>query len=420
MSNQAYSATKNPYWLSTSGVDVIHLNENQTPPLAYIDKHLLYVMDDNKLYYDGNPVATGSGGGISGPNSSINDSIPRFDGTAGDKVKDSNLIVDDKGYITASGLYGIKPVLKTNYQVNGNQSVCVGDNFADVAFDALYANVAVGGNNLTSPSLAGTNNIAIGVDCGTALTDGSYNLLIGEGSAQFLATGSGNIVINSNVPNLVAGNGNLYVNANTFADEDNTLRIAGYQKVFLSGLDKTNTGIENQYWLPTLSGPGGALGIFNPNGTAMLNCANKLFWPTANLTFSIPITTVNVGVELAPSGNFNFSFTNTTRFTNSGNGRVKFNGTLTQPVKVVACVSFYSTVAGKDWKFELVRNGVQSTYFDSVVYVTAGVANETMNIYLDTIAFLSNGLEVSIMATNLTDNTIGYVRQFSIRTEIVY
>lgn len=46
----------------------------------------------------------GGGGTVIGPGSSTNNAVPRWDGTTGDTLKDSTVIIDDNGYITAARL----------------------------------------------------------------------------------------------------------------------------------------------------------------------------------------------------------------------------------------------------------------------------------------------------------------------------
>jgi hypothetical protein len=59
MSNQAYANSGDPYWLSTRGVNNVSFDKLAAPPLAYLDKGILYELVDGILYYNGNPVQTG-------------------------------------------------------------------------------------------------------------------------------------------------------------------------------------------------------------------------------------------------------------------------------------------------------------------------------------------------------------------------
>lgn len=57
MSNQSYANLNDPYWLSTRGVNVVNLNKNTSPPLAYLNKEILYAMSDGELYYNGSQIS---------------------------------------------------------------------------------------------------------------------------------------------------------------------------------------------------------------------------------------------------------------------------------------------------------------------------------------------------------------------------
>lgn len=61
MSNQAYSNPDRSYWLSQNGVDSVQFTKQLTPPLALLNKGILYELDsDGKLYFNAQQLATGT------------------------------------------------------------------------------------------------------------------------------------------------------------------------------------------------------------------------------------------------------------------------------------------------------------------------------------------------------------------------
>lgn len=57
MSDQVFANPTTPYWLSVNGVNSISFNKLANPPLAFLDKGILYELDDGKLYYNGTGIA---------------------------------------------------------------------------------------------------------------------------------------------------------------------------------------------------------------------------------------------------------------------------------------------------------------------------------------------------------------------------
>lgn len=98
MSDQAYGGDHDPYWLSSRGVRAVNFNNNENPPAAYLGKSILYTMDDFNLYFNGQRInGGGGGGGVSGPDSSTDKAIARWDGTDGDRLLDSSVVISDGG-----------------------------------------------------------------------------------------------------------------------------------------------------------------------------------------------------------------------------------------------------------------------------------------------------------------------------------
>lgn len=57
MSNQVYANPTTPFWLSAYGIDSISFNKLTSPPLAFLDKGILYELDDGKLYWNGSSLS---------------------------------------------------------------------------------------------------------------------------------------------------------------------------------------------------------------------------------------------------------------------------------------------------------------------------------------------------------------------------
>ena len=91
-----FASPGDPYWLSSRGVNAVQFNKNATPPLAYVDKGILYEMDDGKLYYNGSAIAPVAVGDVTGPASAIDKSIAVYDGTTGKVIGNTSIVATDK------------------------------------------------------------------------------------------------------------------------------------------------------------------------------------------------------------------------------------------------------------------------------------------------------------------------------------
>jgi hypothetical protein len=151
MSNQVYANNTDPYFLSSRGIDKISFNKNSSPPVAYLDKGILYEMNDGNLYFNG--VAISAGGDVDGPASSTDSSFALFDSTTGKLLKDSTSTLTDAGVVTLNGELAIHTTGDaTDWNVflyAGNESITGGDDLG-IGKDSL--------KNLTD----GWNNTAIG------------------------------------------------------------------------------------------------------------------------------------------------------------------------------------------------------------------------------------------------------------------
>lgn len=222
MSGQTFAGPDDPYYLSTRGVDNVSFNKQVAPPLAYFDKGILYELNDGVLYFNGVPLSGGGGSGdVTGPSSSIDEAITRFDGTTGKIIQNSRTTIDDNQDILimkhdTSG-DGLQPILgvdilnantmlgfyaapnsadppatgtyigyNAGYEANGNcdNDTFVG-NFCGTAGNASSRNTGIGSLSLRNITI-GQQNCAVGCEALTNVTTGSYLTAVG---AEALFTG---------------------------------------------------------------------------------------------------------------------------------------------------------------------------------------------------------------------------------------
>ncbi len=207
MSNQAYSNTLQPYWLSSTGVKAVNFIKNETPPIAYLDKGILYEMNDGKLYFNGNPLSGATGaaiGDVSGPTGSKDNAVARYDTTTGKILQDSNLILQDGNSETISinGFVGSSRNLLR--ATDSSQKTTLGlrtPSETDLGLGSTA--IGHGAMQLTTGALA-TNCTAIGADA-LYNCNGVGNVSIGAASGlQLTGTDSRNIIIDS--PGVVGDN----------------------------------------------------------------------------------------------------------------------------------------------------------------------------------------------------------------------
>jgi hypothetical protein len=242
MSDQSFSNQNDPYWLAVSGVNAVNFVKQSAPPLAYLNKGVLYELTDGKLYWNGQEVAVGLPvtGNVSGPGTSTVNAIPRWSNITGTAIKDSGILVDDsdniedvlsvtiiptaanpggtetlwinsvdghlyKGAVDleAGGTYPIVADVQYNTALGFDslEAITTGDNNTALGYSAAelvstgLGNVAIG-YFAYAQSTAGTRNVAIGDSAmGNADVSGSYNIGLGFNALQSATTGSGNIAI---------------------------------------------------------------------------------------------------------------------------------------------------------------------------------------------------------------------------------
>lgn len=119
MSNQVYANGTDPYWLSANGVNQIYMNKLNAPPLALLDKGVLYELDDGILYFNGtglNPTAIGN---VTGPASSTVGNLVQWNNTSGTLVANSTvpissvMTLNNPQTVTGVKTFTASPVIST-------------------------------------------------------------------------------------------------------------------------------------------------------------------------------------------------------------------------------------------------------------------------------------------------------------------
>jgi hypothetical protein len=289
----------------------------------------------------------GGSGDVVGPAVSVNNTLPRFDGTTGKLLKASNIVVDDSDNLTIPGNFtvnGTTTILNTsvldvedkNITVNkggntagsvssgidieGTAAAIVGYFRVDSVDNSLLQLKASTGQdlklNVTSPATLTINaNATITDDHGSlvGLSDDDhtqYAKLLGRASGQNLIGG-------------VAASENLTFNSTSHATKGNII------------LGSTTTTIVDE--LNSRLGVGVAAPgeKFHVVGNAAFGATKNFFWDNANSRLGIGTLTpekalhvvgdVNVGNSSTTTNTLNFDNTNTTGSTNiirwDGNGQ---------------------------------------------------------------------------------------------------
>jgi len=94
MSGQTLASPNDPYYLSSRGVNNVQFRKLSSPPLAYLDRGILYELDDGKLYFNGSALTPIAIGNVTGPAVSTDKAIATYDGTDGSTIQNNNVIID--------------------------------------------------------------------------------------------------------------------------------------------------------------------------------------------------------------------------------------------------------------------------------------------------------------------------------------
>ncbi len=411
MSNQVYSNDGDPYWLSARGLDKISFNKLPAPPLGYLNKGILYELNDGKLYFNGTELGASTPGIAAPVTSVLQDEIVTYGNTGGTQASSSGIVAksyganntgivlsnrghtglftnavaigSDIGYTGGSheGVYLGRNVA-TNCASNV-ESVVIGkdiltsltspfaDNYANVfigvrigntgLWQAGAANVGIGSDVLSGG--CGNNNIAIGGSNGLNMTGGSYNTLIGNGVGNQLTMGSSNVFLGPG-----AGNGIDTGDFNIVIGTNETLGATATGLIKLGGSNTTDAYVR---------------GIYNNTGhtgtpqAVMVDSAHKLCsipfgesMPIGEIyfnSFSVPYTlalTLNTPATIAPTSTLVTS--SGSIFSSPSAGQLKYLGMHTAYAHVAVSMSgLLAAGTNVNLEFFLQDNGnpVAGSYF---------------------------------------------------------
>ena len=162
-----------------------------------------------KIASSGGGGGGGSGtGDVVGPSSSVDNSIPRYDGTTGKVIKSSGIVCD-----ASNNLTGVNSI--TSGQVNG----------LNITKNGVATNTLVGATS-TAYTTTGSNNSGYGNEC-LLKTSGTNNCAFGALSQKNNTTASRNISIGtSTLETLVSGTDNIAIGDLTLKVSNNSGNIA--------------------------------------------------------------------------------------------------------------------------------------------------------------------------------------------------
>jgi hypothetical protein len=190
-------------------------------------------------------AASGPNSDIVGPNSSVNNSIARFDGITGKILKDSTATIDDAGSFIFSKNHNSKTLFAATNTTNGTSAVA--EIFAGNALDGIAFSYFPPAHNIT-PALANSGLLRTSSALAGGLrirTGAAAPILLGTNDVDHVAlTAGGNVGINTTNPSRklhirTSSNDGLLIDT-TSADTSvqvNLGNTAGAASINLSGLD---------------------------------------------------------------------------------------------------------------------------------------------------------------------------------------
>jgi hypothetical protein len=92
MTDRVYVNEEDEFWISNYGTDKVQFNKQSAPPVALLNKGVLYELVDGHLYYNGRKL-----GYVDGPvGGGTENAIVRWGN--GEEIKDSKIILNDKTF----------------------------------------------------------------------------------------------------------------------------------------------------------------------------------------------------------------------------------------------------------------------------------------------------------------------------------
>lgn len=202
------------------------------------------------LVSDGTDLAWGTGGGDTvGAASSTDNAVVKFDLATGKVIQNSNVVIDDDGRISQTGLgdsvylgvgAGAVDDLTTNNNVgvgkdalaantSSRENVAIGTGaLATIGISSNF-NVAVGSQALGLASTGAVSNVAIGYQAGAAINIGDNNVFVGRGAGGAVTSTSSNTFIGKSAGyTTTTGAGNIAIGSlavTTSATASNELSI---------------------------------------------------------------------------------------------------------------------------------------------------------------------------------------------------
>lgn len=155
-------------------------------------------------------------GDVTGPASSTDNAIARFDGVTGKLLQNSLLTVSDLGDISRSAtkLLTVPNATSITVGMNAGATIAAGDGGNTVVgYRAL--NVGVGA----------TNNTCVGTDTGLVVSTGDNNTLVGYLAGSTVTTGSGNICIGPSAGTSLTTHSNTIAVGNVAGSDTNAVYL---------------------------------------------------------------------------------------------------------------------------------------------------------------------------------------------------
>lgn len=221
--------------------------------------------------YGINGGGSGSGSGITGPASSTDNAVVRWDGTTGTAIKNSNATLSAAGTLTLAGNLNLPTTSSIAGAITQNATRIL----HTYGTDNLFA-----GNSAGNFTLSGNSNVGVGESALANLTSGSGNIAIGQDAGNATTSGSNNIYI-GNIGNATEEN---IIRIGTIGTHE-TIYAAGIATTFLSGA------------LPVVVGLDGELGYsVAPTRTHSVNGMALLTGAGQTLLGGVQLTASNVGI----------------------------------------------------------------------------------------------------------------------------
>jgi hypothetical protein len=309
MSQLVYASPGNAFFLPSQGCNQVYFNKLTAPPLALLNRGVLYELDDGKLYYNGSSISPSPIGDVSGPSSSYASAVALYNDATGQVIKNSNVVVTVQDTSTPSAYAVLEASPGDLYQLWGYNSLndtAIGcgsalpyAQFIDTS--ELVSNVLLGPGTgaAVSGSAAFQFQTMIGAFAGTAMTHGIHDTFVGLSTgASTVASGGENTFIGSNAGefatspsnNIALGSGaginwtgsenhNICIgNGGTIGDVE-TIRIGTSQtECFITGIEGVTVGSPqmvvidpstNQLGSQTIAGGGNVVGPVSSYDTAI-------------------------------------------------------------------------------------------------------------------------------------------------------